>query len=98
MNTEDNLPDRLDRLGEYERFLLNALLEQATREAGRPLTSAVRRRITADFIEEHEQGRKTQAEARRKAVASRKVQRTLAQKKTDFQWQPSAPRRRTEGR
>lgn len=41
----------IDELSDYERFLLDALLELAAEEAGKPLSAAAKRAITSAFLE-----------------------------------------------
>ncbi|MGL5385937.1 MAG: hypothetical protein ACRDCA_08770 [Serratia sp. (in: enterobacteria)] len=86
----------IEQLSEYDRFLLDALLQQAAKEAGKPLSLASRRELTERFVEEHPQVKKTQSTARRKATMSRKMRDIQAQAKTDFQWQPPATTRRSK--
>jgi len=83
----NELHDRLHELSDYDRFVLDALLQQAAEEAGRPLSLIARQKIADDFFEERSQGKKAQMVARRKATM-RKMKVVQAQAKTDFQWQP----------
>ncbi|TNL00700.1 hypothetical protein CYD30_28680 [Kosakonia cowanii] len=83
----------IDELSEYDRFLLDALLQQAAKDAGKPLSVNARRELTLSFLEEHHQAKSAQRATRRKAVMSRKMQIIQAQAKSDFQWQPPAARR-----
>jgi len=41
----------IDSLSEYERFLLEALLELAAEEAGKPLSAAAKRAVISAFLE-----------------------------------------------
>lgn len=84
----------MNELSDYDRFLLDALLQQAAKEAGKPLSVTARRELTLSFFEERHQAKIAQSATRRKAVMSRKMQIIQAQAKTDFQWQPPAAKRR----
>lgn len=84
----------IEQLSEYDRFLLDALLQQGAQEAGKPLTLTARRELTARFFEEHQQAKNAQSNTRRKATMSRKMRDIQAQAKTDFQWQPPVAKRR----
>lgn len=83
----------MDELDEYDRFLLNALLQQATREAGKPLNQAERQQLTEEFVKEHTQVKSVMKASRRKAARSRKARVLEAQTNTDFQWKPPVPKR-----
>lgn len=82
-----------DALNEYDLFLLDALLQQAGTEAGKPLSLAARRDFTLNFIEERQQVKRGQINAKGKATKSQKKRVLQAQETPDFQWQPPAARR-----
>ncbi|HFV9295548.1 TPA: DUF3811 domain-containing protein [Serratia fonticola] len=90
----DQQQEQIDALDEYARYLLASLLQQAEREAGKPLSPAARRQLVADFIAERGVDRKAQAVAKRKVTMSRKMRTIQAQAKTDFQWTPPVPSRK----
>lgn len=82
-----------EKLSEYDRFLLDALLQQAARDAGRPLSIAVRRALTLSFFEEHQQTQRAQISAKGQSTRSRRKRDLEAREAPDFQWQPPAARR-----
>jgi len=51
-------------LSEYERFLLNALLELAAEETGKPLRAAARRTLTAAFLKDLQQAKRGRVNAK----------------------------------
>lgn len=82
-----------DALSEYDRFLLDALLQQAAKDAGRPLSVAARRELTRSFLEERQQAQRTQINAKGQSTRSRRKRDLEAREAPDFQWQPPAARR-----
>jgi len=82
-----------EKLNEYDRFLLDALLQQAAKEAGRPLSVAARRELTMTFFEERQQAQRAQINAKGQSTRSRRKRDLEAREAPDFQWQPPAARR-----
>lgn len=82
-----------EKLDEYDRFLLDALLQQAEKDAGRPLSVAARRELTRSFFEERQQAQRAQINAKGQSTRSRRKRDLEAREAPDFQWQPPAARR-----
>lgn len=51
MKEKRHAATEIDGLSEYERFLLDALLELAAEEAGKPLSAAAKRAVISAFLE-----------------------------------------------
>lgn len=82
-----------EKLNEYDRFLLDALLQQAAKDAGRPLSVAARRELTRSFLEERQQAQRAQINAKGQSTRSRRKRDPEAHEAPDFQWRPPAARR-----
>lgn len=84
----------IKELSEYDRFLLEALLQQATREARKPLSADARHQLILTFFEERHQAKRGQMNAKGLATKSRKQRKTREQATPDFQWRPPEKKRR----
>jgi len=84
----------IDDLSGYERFLLNALLQLAAEEAGRPLSAAERRALTLTFLEDIQQEKRGRVNAKSRATRFRKQRETQVQDDAGFQWRYPAAKRR----
>ncbi|EEF5709803.1 hypothetical protein GNM00_23925 [Salmonella enterica] len=94
MSELTGLHPRTEELDAYGQYLLTALLKKAATDAGRKLNQEERRAVADDFFASRpETDRKTQVEARRSALMSRKMRDIRAQEKSNFQWNPARPRR-----
>ena len=80
-------------LSEYDRFLLDALLQQAAKDAGKPLSIAAKSKLIQDFLDERQHAQRAQINAKGQSTRSRRKRDLEAREAPDFQWQPPAARR-----
>lgn len=89
--------ERIDELDEYERFLLQALIQTAEDETGKRLSLSSMRKIADDFFEERKIKQKSKAEISRIAKKAYKMPVYVNQEdKTDFKWQRPIPLRKVQ--
>nr|ULG18710.1 hypothetical protein Puna18p_00101 [Serratia proteamaculans] len=77
-----------NELSEYDRFLLDALFQQAARAAGKPLSIIAKSKLILSFFEERQQAKRTQINSKKQSTKSRRRRDILASAPPDFRWKP----------
>lgn len=86
----------IDKLDDYDRFLLETLIQQAEKTAGKTLSLKEKQKMADDFFAERPRAGKGHLGRGRKGRPPRNLSADGAQESADFHWTPGVPLRKVQ--
>lgn len=86
----------IDKLDDYDRFLLETLIQQAEKTAGKTLSLKEKQKMADDFFAERPRAGKGHLAKGRKGRPPRNLSADGAQESADFHWTPGVSLRKVQ--